>query len=193
MPKKQTIQVLLAPLLFFVVYCQVFTASYFFSDDIHQLWYNKYYSAYSASATQGRWISGLVFNTSFGLVSSINELRYLHILSLLGWILIVLLWQSVFSKWVKQPGLEKRYVVLTNVFIVCCIPVAIYIGWASCIEMFIGIGAGLLSGHVLFTSLIKNSSPPAAGGILCLVAGLVSCLLTRIRLVCSCFHFLFII
>jgi hypothetical protein len=161
-------------LIFLLVYFQVFTANYFFSDDIHQLWYNKYASAYTASASQGRWISGFVFDIFFSPISSVSQLRYLHIFSLVSWVLTTSLWYFLFTKWANQLNLDKRYIFLTTVFITCCIPVAIYIGWASCIQLFIGICAGLLSGHFLLISLLKNPKLPAGMTILCIITGFIS-------------------
>ena len=174
MQKKQFAGIAPILLVFLLLYFQVFTTTYFFSDDIHQLWYNKYSSAYTASASQGRWISGLIFDIFFGSISTFSQLRYLHIFSLVSWIFTASLWYFLFTKWATQLKLDKRYVFLTTTFIACCIPVAIYIGWASCIQLFIGICAGLLSGHFLFTSLLKNTWPTAGVILLCIITGLIS-------------------
>jgi hypothetical protein len=174
MPKKQLAGSVPILLIFFLLYFQAFTAIYFFSDDIHQLWYHKYSSAYPASASQGRWVSGLVFDIFFGSTHTVSQLRYLHIFSLVSWILTTSLWYFIFTKWANQLKLDKRYIFLTTTFIACCIPVAIYIGWASCIQLFIGICAGLLSGHFLFTSIFKGRRLSAAAILLCITTGLIS-------------------
>jgi hypothetical protein len=159
--------------LFLLIYYQVFSAVYFFSDDIHQLWYNYYHPAFPGSASQGRWISGLIFDACFGSVKSIYALKYIRIFSLFSWIIFVLLWQFIFNKWANTFQIGRRAAFLMSVFIVCSIPVAIYIGWASCVEMVIGMTAGLLSGHLLFSSLITKSNITTAS-VLGITAGLIS-------------------
>lgn len=174
MQKKQPIGLFLILLIFPLLYFQVFTAKYFFSDDIHQLWYNKYSSASAASASQGRWISGWVFDVSFGSISTVSQLRYLHIFSFISWILTTLLWFFIFTEWANKLNLDKKFNSLTTVFIACCIPAAIYIGWTSCIQLFIGICASLLSGHFLFTSLFKERKLSAGTILLCTTTGIIS-------------------
>jgi hypothetical protein len=103
--------------------------------------------------TQGRWLTGLLIDKLFGSISSIEELRYLRIFSFVGWIGIIFLWHTIFSKWVNKMNLDAGLIILTDVFVISCIAVTVYIGWASCLELFLSVGAGLLSGHVLFKAL----------------------------------------
>ena len=42
---------------------------------------------------------------------------------------------------------------IAPVFVVCSISVGINIGWAACMEIFLGVLAGLVSGHILFAGL----------------------------------------
>jgi len=45
---------------------------------------------------------------------------------------------------------------LGSLYVVSSISVCIYIGWASCMEVFLAILAGLVSGHILFKSLYNQ-------------------------------------
>ncbi|HEX7904167.1 MAG TPA: hypothetical protein VF487_09830 [Chitinophagaceae bacterium] len=139
--------------LFFFIYYQVFFADYAYLDEIHQLWHNKDGSNYNMFFSQGRWLTGLLINKLFGGLSAIDELKYLRIFSFTGWVITTIVWHIVFSKWVRAMKLDSRLPILSDVFIASCIAVSIYIGWASCLELFIATGAGLISGHLLFYTL----------------------------------------
>ena len=158
MPKKQIIGLLVIPVLFFLTYFQVFFANYVYTDEANQVWHNNDGLNYTMFTVQGRWLTGLLSNKLFTWVSTIANIKYVRIFSFTGWILVVILWQFIFSKWVNALHIDKRPVLLMNFYIVCCIPVSISIGWVSCMQLFPAVGAGLLSGHLLFKSLFKKKA-----------------------------------
>ena len=89
----------LIPLLFFLVYFQVFFADYAYLDEIHQLWHNDDNSNFLMFHTQGRWLTGLLFKKLFSSISRIEQLKYLRIFSFTGWILTTFTWGYFFRKW----------------------------------------------------------------------------------------------
>ena len=177
MPKKQIIGLLIIPVLFFLIYFQVFFANYVYTDEANQVWHNNDGLNYTMFTVQGRWLTGLLSNKLFAWVSTIANIKYVRIFSFAGWILVVILWQFIFSKWVNALHIDKRLALLMNFYIVCCIPVSISIGWASCMQLFPAVGAGLLSGHLLFKSLFKKEgdiSIPFFTSICSLILGIIS-------------------
>lgn len=141
---------LLIPLFFLLIYFQVFFANYAYLDEIHQLWHNHEQSIYD---TQGRWLAGLLINKLFASISTIDDLKYLRIFSLCGWMLTTIIWYFIFKQWVSRLKLDKRLLILTPIYIITSLPVAIYVGWAACLELFLAITAGLLSGNIFFNAL----------------------------------------
>lgn len=154
--KKSGTIYFIIPILFLLIYCQVFFADYAYLDEIHQLWYNKGNSNFVMFHTQGRWLSGLVFQKCFSSISTIGQLKILRILSLGGWIATTIAWTIFFKQWSSILKLDEKTWWLSSVYGVCSISVCIYIGWASCFEIFLAIFFGLLSTHILFKGLNKN-------------------------------------
>ena len=167
----------LIPLLFILVYVQVFFADYAYLDEIHQLWHNNDNSNFILFHTQGRWLTGLLFRKLFSSISTIEQLKYLRIFSFTGWMLTTFAWGYVFRKWLSSVKLNEELWGLSIVYFACSISVCIYVGWASCMEIFLAVAFGLLSTNILFTNLLKQGkeihlSNKAIFG--CLFFGIVS-------------------
>ncbi len=144
----------LIPLLFILVYVQVFFTDYAYLDEIHQLWHNDDNSNFLMFHTQGRWLTGFLFKKLFSSISRIEQLKYLRIFSLTGWILTTFTWGYLFKKWLLALHLEEELWWLSLAYFVCGISVCVYIGWASCMEAFLAIAFGLLSTSTLFINLV---------------------------------------
>ena len=139
------------PILFLIIYFQIFSGDFAYLDEAYALWHNDDKTNYNA--TQGRWLSGLIFQFFFSSISRIAELKWLRLVSWAGWIITSLAWTHIFRKWVHWLGLPKEMEWIAPVFVVCSISVGINIGWAACMEIFLGVLAGLVSGHILFACL----------------------------------------
>lgn len=102
--------------------------------------------------------TGLLFDKFFGYLSTIEQLKLLRLFSLGGWVLTTWLWSILFTQWGRRLALQDATLWLGNLFVICSPAVAIYIGWASCMELFLGVGVALLGGHILFCSLLKEEA-----------------------------------
>ena len=47
------------PILFLIIYFQIFSGDFAYLDEVYALWHNDDKTNYNA--TQGRWLSGLIF------------------------------------------------------------------------------------------------------------------------------------
>lgn len=150
----------LIPLLFLLIYFPVFSADYAYLDEIHQLWHNDDRSNFAMFLTQGRWLTGLLFQKLFASIHTIAQLKGLRLFSLAGWMVTALVWTAILQTWVRLLGFPKAVWWLGAVYVVCSIPVVVYIGWASCFEVFLAVLAGLLSGHFLYTHLHRQQARP---------------------------------
>jgi hypothetical protein len=151
--KQYRISIFCIPFVFLLIYFQVFFADYAYLDEIHQLWHNNDNSNFIMFHTQGRWLSGLLFQKFFSSIFRIEQLKLLRLFSLLGWIITTFVWAVLFKKWIKWLSLPNEIWWLGSLYVACSISVCIYIGWASCFEVFLAVFAGLVSGHILFRSL----------------------------------------
>ena len=146
----------LIPVLFVFIYFRIFFGDYAYLDEIHQLWHNDDNSNFIMFHTQGRWLTGLLFKKFFSSISTIDQIKFLRWFSFAGWIMTTFTWAIVFRKWVKLLNLAEELWLLSVAYVVCCISVCIYIGWASCMEVFLATIFGLLSAHILFKNLVKQ-------------------------------------
>jgi hypothetical protein len=175
--KSSSALFLAIPFLFLLIYLQVFTAEYAYLDEIHQLWHNNDQSNFVMFHTQGRWITGLLFQKLFGSISTIEQLRSLRLFSLLGWIITTFAWSVMYKKWVAWLSLPNAMWPLGTLYMACSISVCIYIGWASCMEVFLAVIPALLSGHAMFKQLInpqKITRRSVLMGLTSLVLGITS-------------------
>ena len=141
--------------LFLLIYFQVFFADYAYLDEIYLLWHNDDNTNFRISHTQGRWLSGLIFQKLFTSISTIKQLKLLRLFSLAGWIATTFLWSAIFKKWVNLLGFNNRLWWIGTLYVVCGISTAIYIGW-TILGVFLSVSAALLSGHILFKNLYQQ-------------------------------------
>ena len=106
--------------------------------------------------TQGRLFTGFLFQKFFSSISKIDQIKFLRWFSFAGWMITVFIWAVIFKKWVQSLDLASELWSLSVVYIICCVSVCIYIGWASCMEVFLATLFGLLSSHILFINLIHQ-------------------------------------
>lgn len=142
--------------LFCLLYLPLFTADYAYLDEIHQLWNNRDASNLNMFLTQGRWLTGLLFQHFFGAIATIEDLKWLRLFSLGGWVLSSFFMSLLFGKWATRLQWQTQTLWLATLYLVCSLSVCIFIGWASCMEVFAGIAAGVGSGHLLYTALVKQ-------------------------------------
>jgi len=142
------------PLLFVILYFPIFYSDYAYSDEVYALWHNDDKTNYSA--TQGRLLSGLIFHFFYSSISRIAELKLLRLFSWFGWIITTIVWTYILKKWVKLLRLPGEIHSIGALYFVCSISVCVYIGWAACMQIFLGTCAGLASGHLLFAGLVNQ-------------------------------------
>ncbi len=143
-------------LLLGIIYWPVFVADYAYLDEAHQLWYNQDDSNFAMFATQGRFITGWIIEYLFDSTNTVTELKIIRILSLISGFAALAVWQYCIHSWNKLLNLPPFVIFFSTLFFICCPSFAIYIGWASCVEVFIGCMAALLAGHLLFMSIYQQ-------------------------------------
>ncbi len=144
------------PFLFLLIYFQIFFTDYAYLDEIHFLWHNNDNTNFIIAHTQGRWLGGLLFQKFFASITRIEQLKLLRLFSLAGWIVTTLTWTVLYKKWIELLDLPKQIWWLGSLYVVCSISVCIYIGWTACMQVFLGVIAGLISGHIVFRNLYKH-------------------------------------
>lgn len=142
------------PFLFVLIYFQVFYTDYAYLDEIYALWHNNDKTNYSV--TQGRWLSGLIFQKFYSSISTIGQLKSLRLVSLTGWVITAYIWAYLFKKWAKLLELSNETWLIGSLYVVCSISVCIYIGWAACMQIFFGVLAALVGSHIFFQNIYSQ-------------------------------------
>lgn len=162
-----------------IIFAAVFTADYLYLDEAWQLWHRHDIRNYQMSSSDGRLLSGLFFQKTFSWISSVEQVRYLRIFSLAGWIFTSWLFFFFAKQWTKELELPSSIPFLLSVFCICSSSVTIYIGWSLCAETFLASLAGLISGHILFITLL-NPGKSLVNIAWVVLTGLVSLLFYQI-------------
>jgi hypothetical protein len=164
--------------LYMFIYYAVFGSEYVYLDEINQLWWKEGKQNFLMFATQGRWLTGVLFEKFFRLIDSVSELKALRIFSLIGWILVSFVLYHFFQRWQKLGGWSSSLPSLMIVFTAASLPVAVFIGWASCMEMFLGVLFAALGSHLLFVYLQMQTqdyiSIPTSRTLLIILCGVTS-------------------
>jgi hypothetical protein len=160
------------PFLFVAIYFQVFFADFAFTDEAYQLWHNNDNANFVMFHSQGRWLSGLLFQKLFSSISTIEQLKFLRLFSLAGWIATALVLSALLKNWIELLDFPKHLWIAGTLYFVCSISVCIYVGWASCLEVFLATLSGSLSGHLLFKNLYKQQREIHLPGLILLGSAL---------------------
>jgi hypothetical protein len=136
------------------IFAPVFTADYLYLDEAFQLWRRDSDRNYQLFAPAGRLFSGIYFQEAYSFISTVEEVKWLRIISLAGWILCSWLLFHFSKQWCHRLNLPPALPFLLSVFCICSSSVTIYVAWSSCGQIFLAFLTGLLSGHILFITLM---------------------------------------
>jgi hypothetical protein len=148
--KHLVVTIAIAILASLLIYYPVFFTDYAFTDEAHQLWNNNNKSNFLMFLNQGRLITGWLIDGAFGSMDSVSDIKWLRIFSFATMILFIVLYALLSKKMFCELNIDHKVWALSVVFIPCSLSAAIYIGWASCAEIFLATLAAFLSGYFLF-------------------------------------------
>jgi hypothetical protein len=153
MKKKDLVpNLLLIGIVLFIFY-PVFFGRYVYTDEAVQLWMYRKGSGFQMFSGQGRYVTEKMVQWLFNSIHSINQITYLRLVSLSGWIVCIPAWYSVIKKIVQKEGLPAQLTLFSLVYLICMPPFAMYVGWAAVMEMFLANTAGLFSGYFLYRGI----------------------------------------
>ena len=156
MKKTDLLIVSLLIAIVLIIFYPIFFARYVYTDEAVQLWFYRKGSGYQMFAGQGRYITEKMFQWLFSSIHTISQISYLRIFSLSGWIVCIPLWYYVIKSIVAKEGLPVPLTFFSLVYMIAMPPFAMYISWASVMELFLANTTGLLSGYFLYSGLRYN-------------------------------------
>ena len=159
-----------------VIYYPVLYATYLYTDEATQLWFSQE-GTHLTWIPQGRWISYKLFSFLFSAAHTVHSVLHIRLFSLLGWMVCLPAWYYILKDCLVKNALPVVLLPLAMVYLVCMPPFSIYIGWATCSEMFIACTAGLLSGYAMYKGVQYKDGQvrvAVAAAIPAFIAGMIS-------------------
>jgi hypothetical protein len=136
-----------------VIFYPAFSARYLYTDESVQLWSYKPGSGFYMFINQGRWITEWLFVWLFGAINTIDDVTYIRLFSLFGWLICLPVWYSILKRLVAAAPAYQYLPFFTCLYLVSSLPFGITIQWGSCLELFLANTSALVSGAVLYHGL----------------------------------------
>jgi hypothetical protein len=136
-----------------LIFYPVFYSDYLFMDEAFQIWNYKSVPGFYMFIDQGRWFTEILETWLFHFVHTIADVKYLRILSLLGWCACLPVWYTVIKRVIGDVPQYKHLPFFTCLYLVTSLPFIVSLQWATCMQFFIAHTSGLLSGAILLQSM----------------------------------------
>jgi hypothetical protein len=150
-------QYALPVLVLLVIFFPLFQANYVYLDDCHLLWFNGKEESQNIWFINGRLLSGLTIGNRWAAINTIDAVKLSRIFSVLGWLLAICVYVKAATEWARLKLIDNRVVLISAVYIACSPFVAVTSGWGgTCFVFCFAFITGLLSGHILYTQLLKH-------------------------------------
>ncbi|MBS1665292.1 MAG: hypothetical protein JST68_29880 [Bacteroidetes bacterium] len=169
MKRTDSLQLVFLLLLPILIFFPLFQTTYFYTDEIVQLWLYKKGTDFNMFIPQGRFLNNWLFRSLYSRIDTIEQLKYLRIFALAGWMVSVPVWFSIFKRICKDEGLPGSLAFFATLYLITSLPVGISIQWAACMELFIANTCGLLSGFLVYRYGRKGWLPAIVLGVIALL------------------------
>ena len=137
-------------ILLFVVFWPVFFADYAYTDEAYQLWHNDDNTNFTIFFEVGRALNALIMQKIYPKLKTMSDLKWVRVVSFAGWLLAIVVWNVVLNSWKKIFNLNEHWTFFLSICLPCSISLAILIGWAVHVAVFLSFIMGLVSGHLFF-------------------------------------------
>lgn len=136
-----------------LIFYPLFYSNYLFMDEAFQIWNYKSVPGFYMFIDQGRWLTEILERWLFGFVHTMQDMKYLRLLSLFGWLLCLPVWYLVIKRLMGDVPQYKYLPFFTCLYLVTSLPFIVSVQWATCLQFFIAHTCGLLSGAVVLQGM----------------------------------------
>ncbi|WP_205514373.1 hypothetical protein [Longitalea arenae] len=154
--RKDYYLLLIVILVTLIIFFPIFSARYLYTDECLQLWAYKPGTGFKMFIDQGRLITEWMFIWLFGAIDKINEVTYIRVFSLAGWLLCLPLWYIILKKGVAKEPAYQYLPFFTCLYLVTSLPFGVTIQWASCLELWLANTSGLAAGALVYNAVQFN-------------------------------------
>jgi hypothetical protein len=179
-------------LIVLYTFLPLFYSDYIFMDEALQIWgYNSSPDFYML-IDEGRWLTEQLESWLFRLTDTIQDVKYLRLISLFGWLLCLPVWYVVIKNIVAKVPAYQYLPFVCCLYLVTSLPFIVSVQWATCLQFFIADTAALLSGAVVLKGIhsADNKRMQVPAGLSALALGVVSLFLYQGAWACFLIPFL---
>jgi len=151
-----------------LIFFPVLNSTYFYTDEIVQIWLYRKNTSFAMDVGQGRILTDMLYRLMFSNIDIIAQLTRLRLFALITGIVSIPVWYVVFFRVSKDEGLPEQLPFFVVLFLVCSLPFGISIQWASCMELVYAYTFGLLSGYFVYRHGTRGWAPALIFGIISL-------------------------
>jgi hypothetical protein len=135
------------------IFLPLFYSDYIFMDEALQIWGYNSIPGFYMLIDEGRWLTELLEGWLFRMVDTIQDVTWLRLVSLFGWMACLPIWYSVFKRLVSSvPGYEYLPF-FCCLYLITSLPFIVSVQWATCLQFFIADTAALLSGALVLQGI----------------------------------------
>jgi len=140
-----------------IIFFPLFYTEYAYTDELVGLWNFRKGNTSHTLLPYGRYITQKLAELLFGSISTIKDIFWIRLFSIVGWMLSIPIWYYVFKKVLVKEGLPEILAFFSVLYLACSPPFSVSVSWAACFELFLANTAGLLSGYFLYAG-IRNEN-----------------------------------
>lgn len=169
MKRIDSIRLFILLLIPVLIFFPLLDRTYFYTDEILQLWLYKKGTDFAMFVSQGRFLNDWLFRSLYSHIYSVDQLRYLRLFSLAGWLVSLPVWYWVFRRVCRKEDLPESLPFFATLFLELSLSFGISVQWAACMELFIANTCGLLSGFLVYRYGRRGWAPALLLGLVSLL------------------------
>ena len=135
------------------IFLPLFYSDYIFMDEAFELWGYKSDPGFYMLIDEGRALTEWLQAWLFRMIDTIHEVKYVRIISLLGWLTCLPLWYVVIKRLVAKVTAYEYLPFFSCLYLVTSLPFIVSVQWATCMQFFIADTAALLAGAVFMQGI----------------------------------------
>lgn len=180
-------------LIVLFIFLPLFYSNYIFTDEVAELWEYNSIAGHQMFTDDGRWLAEQMHSWLFKKINTINEVTWLRLISLFGWLLCLPVWYSVIKRLVANVPAYEYLPFFICLYLVTSLPFLISVQWAACMQFFIADTIALVAGAIALQCIQPQNNKPGkriAAGIGSAVLSLASLFLYQGAYACFLIPFL---
>jgi hypothetical protein len=135
------------------IFLPLFYSNYIFMDEALEFWGYKSVPGFYMLIDEGRFLAEELQRWLFNKIDTINQVKYVRIFSLFGWMLCLPLWYALIKREVANVPQYKYLPFFTCLYLITNPSFLISVQWATCVQFFISHTASFLAGAIVLNSL----------------------------------------